>query len=366
MTISDKKGCRLVKLLAEAREMAISLLESTSRLLSKQTEMPKWPLVSKTFQKRKVVCAHRRNCRNWISQSKILSGAELLFMRFRQPELQHPVPYKLYGDKGYVNSHVPRAQCPSEMDLALPRYSSTNMACHLRSVSLPSKRHSNEAEIEGELQSLEASISPPCTTIDAMSNGLRSLGDVYNHIEEIIHMPSNQVCSAQQRKMLEVEMECSLGLIDLCSAMQENFTGLKTIIQDLQVVLRRGDFASIQVKIQSFTRLAKKAQKQCKKISKKTASYKEDCKLVRLLIKARMVTVSLLKSTLCHLSQQLVVPKRSLVSKAFQKKRSVVCEEEQLQLQALECIIGDLEHGAEILFRRMIQSRVALLNTLSS
>ncbi|KAG8048236.1 hypothetical protein GUJ93_ZPchr0008g12932 [Zizania palustris] len=239
------------------------------------------------------------------------------------------------------------------------------MACHLRSVSLPSKRHSNEAEIEDELQSLEASISSPSTTIDAMSKGLRRLGCVYNHIEEIIHLPSNQVCSAQQRKMLDGEMECSLELIDLCSAMQENFTELKTIIQDLQMVLWRGDdAASIQVKIQSFTRLSKKAQKQCKKISKKSTSDNEDCKLVRLLIKARTITISLLESTLCHLSQQLVVPKRSLVSKAFQKKRSVVCEEEQLQ--ALMCITGDLEHGAEILFRRMIQSRVALLNNLSS
>ncbi|KAL5220346.1 hypothetical protein ABZP36_025059 [Zizania latifolia] len=238
------------------------------------------------------------------------------------------------------------------------------MACHLRSVSLPSKRYSNEVEIEDELQSLEASISSPSTTINAMSKGLRRLGDVYNHIEEIIHLPSNQVCSAQQRKMLDGEMECSLELIDLCSAMQENFTELKTIIQDLQMVLWRGDDASIQVKIQSFTRLSKKAQKQCKKINKKTTSDKEDCKLVRLLIKARTITISLLETASCHLSQQLVVPKRSLVSKTFQKKRSVVCEEEQLQ--ALMCITGDLAHGAEILFRRMIQSRVALLNNLSS
>ncbi|KAF0898346.1 hypothetical protein E2562_007196 [Oryza meyeriana var. granulata] len=238
------------------------------------------------------------------------------------------------------------------------------MACHLRSVSLPSKRQSNEAEIEDELQSLEASISSPSTTIDAMGNGLRRLGDIYNQIEEIIHLPSNQVCSAQQRTMLDGEMECSLELIDLCSAMQESFTELKTIIQDMHAVLRRGDNASIQVKIQSFTRLAKKAQKQCKKISKKTTSDKEACKLVKLLIKARVLTVSLLESTSCHLSQQLVVPKMSLVSKAFQKKRLVVCEEEQLQ--ELECITGDLENGAELLFRRMIQSRVALLNTLSS
>uniref|UniRef100_A0A0D3H2Z4 Uncharacterized protein n=1 Tax=Oryza barthii TaxID=65489 RepID=A0A0D3H2Z4_9ORYZ len=310
-TASDKMDCRVVKLLAEAREITVSLLESTSCFLSKKIETPKWSLVSATFQKSKVMCEEEQLQELELTIKDLESGAELLFRRLIQGR----------------------------------------MACHLRSVSLPSKRQSNEAEIEDELQSLEASISSPSTTID----GLRRLGDVYNQIEEMIHLPSNQVFSAQQRKMLDGEMECSLELIDLCSAMQENFTELKTIIQDLHAALRRGDSASIQVKIQSFTRLAKKAQKQCKKMSKKTTSDKEDCKLIKLLIKARVLTVSLLESTSCHLSQQLVVPKMSLVSKAFQKKRSVVCEEEQLQ--ALECIIGDLENGAELLFRRMIQSR---------
>ncbi|XP_062192519.1 uncharacterized protein LOC133896020 [Phragmites australis] len=238
------------------------------------------------------------------------------------------------------------------------------MAFHLRSVSLPSKRQSNEAQVEDELQSLEAGISSPSATIEAMCDGLRRLGDVYSYIEEIIHLPSNQVCSIQERNMLDGEMESSLELIDLCNDMQENFTELKNIIQDLQVVLRRGDDASTRARIQYFTRLVKKAQKQFKKTSKKTTSDKEDCKLVKLMTTARLVAVSLLESTLCLLSKQVAMPKRSLVSKALQKRSIVVCKEEQLQ--ALECVIGDLEHGVELVFRRMIQSRVALLNILSS
>ncbi|VAI74810.1 unnamed protein product [Triticum turgidum subsp. durum] len=86
--------------------------------------------------------------------------------------------------------------------------------------------------------------------------------------------------------------------------------------------------------------------------------------MVMLLTKAREISVSLLESTLHLLSKQIEMPKQSLVSKAFHKKKVVVCKEEQLQ--ELGCSIGDLESGAGHLFRKLLQSRVSLLNILSS
>lgn len=88
-----------------------------------------------------------------------------------------------------------------------------------------------------------------------------------------------------------------------------------------------------------------------------------NCGMVRLLTKAREMTVSLLESTVHLLSKQIEVPKQSLVSKTFHKKKVIVCEE---QLQDLGCSMGDLENGVGHLFRRLIQSRVSLLNILSS
>ena len=164
--------------------------------------------------------------------------------------------------------------------------------------------------------------------------------------------------------MLEGETEGSLELLDLCNAMHEDFTELKAIIQDLQVATRKGDDTAAQVKIQTYTRLVKKAKKHFKKAAKKVTSDKEDCRMVRLLSEAREITTSLLESTVHLLSKQIAMPKWSLVSKAFQKKNSVVCKEEQLQV--LECSVGDLEAGAGILFRRLLQSRVTLLNNIST
>jgi hypothetical protein len=106
----------------------------------------------------------------------------------------------------------------------------------------------------------------------------------------------------------------------------------------------------------------KKAKKHFKKTVKKVTSSKEDCRMVRLLSEARKITTSLLDSTLHLLSKQIAAPKRSLVSKAFQKKNSLVFKEEQMQ--TLGCSITDLEGGVGLLFRRLVQNRVTLLNIL--
>jgi len=217
--------------------------------------------------------------------------------------------------------------------------------------------------VEQELQTLKARISSPLATIDTTCDGLRQLGDLYSCVEEMLCLPSNQALT-QQRKMAEEELDRSLVMIDLCSAMQESLAELKTGVQELRLVLRRGDDAAVQLKIESFVRLAKKAHKPLKKTTSKATA--EGCRVVRLMAEARETALSLLESVSRLLPEQIGGPnasKWSLVSKRFQK-RKVVCEERQLG--ALERNMGDLGDGVGILFRRLIQSRVALLNILSS
>uniref|UniRef100_A0A0E0LXT5 Uncharacterized protein n=1 Tax=Oryza punctata TaxID=4537 RepID=A0A0E0LXT5_ORYPU len=234
------------------------------------------------------------------------------------------------------------------------------MAFHQRSISLPSRPLS---KVEDELHSIDTCISSPSTTIEVISDGLRRLGDIYSSVEEIMCLPSNRVCTSYQRRLLDGEMERSLQLLDLCNVMSEVFTELKAIIQDMQVYLRKGDGAVVQAKIQSFIRLVKNVKKHSKKSVKKVVSEK-DCRIVKLMSEAREITTYLFESTLYLLSKQIVMPKLSLISMAFQKKNPVICNEEQLQ--ALECCIGELEAGAGLLFRRLVQTRVTLLNILSS
>ncbi|RCV32231.1 hypothetical protein SETIT_6G241700v2 [Setaria italica] len=224
------------------------------------------------------------------------------------------------------------------------------MAGHQRSTSWPSMAHPNKIEIQEDLHSISSLISTPSATIEVVCDGLRRLGDVYSCINEAICLHSNQV----HGKRLEEEMERSLQVLDLCNTVQESFTDLKMTIQELQMVLNRGDLP-----------VAQKAKHHLKKAVSKSTSH-EDAWLVSLLITARGIAVLALKSAVELLSKQMATcsaSKWSLITKPIQKKR-VSCEE--VQLQALELGIVGLESSVENLFRNLIQTRVSLLNTLSS
>lgn len=248
---------------------------------------------------------------------------------------------------------------------------------------MPRSTDSSSVGQEQELQALKVGASSPSATIETTRDGLRRLGDLYSRVEKTLHLPSNQLAlrrrltqQQQGKTAAEEELDRSLALIDLCGATQESLAELRTRVQDLRLAFRRGDAADggagIHLKTESFVRLARKARRPLKKTTAGNgkATAEDGCRVVRLMAEARETAARLLESVSRLLPEQIGslnpnASRWSLVSKRF-RKREAVCEVEERQLQALERGVGDLADGVDVLFRRLIQCRVALLNILSS
>ncbi|RWV84319.1 hypothetical protein BHE74_00014566 [Ensete ventricosum] len=288
--------------------------------------------------------------------------------------------------------------------------SAPSQPCHLRSISLPSRSHPAALRVEEELHQLRSSLASSSTAPQALCDGLRRLGGLYESMEELIRLTSNQqtLNHPPQKKWVEEELDGSIRLLDLCSRVTSSLAAMKEHIHGLQLALRKRDDAAIVSKANDYLRFGRKAEKEMKSCFR-SLKHTEDKRIddeddlpIRLLMEARVATVSLLRLISSFLSTQTRRPKSSrwsFVSKALSKRKVAASEEEehggveslriftwhascdcnpckdadddrllqaQSQLQTLEASVEGMESGSECLFRQLIQSRVSLLNILSS
>ncbi|KAK9287280.1 hypothetical protein L1049_015693 [Liquidambar formosana] len=288
---------------------------------------------------------------------------------------------------------------------------------HARSISLPSNPHPRIPQFDEHLCRLRASeaCSPSSSSLGHRLNGLKDLHDC---VDELLLLPLTQQTLAQERheKWFDGLLDGSLRLLDVCSTAKDALLQMKEHIHELQSILRRrrGSEFGIAKEVGEYFAYRKTVKKAIHKARKNLKGIEDKCSfspinedhetlsMVSMLRQVETTTLTVLESLLSLIAGPKAQSKPSswsLVSKVMVHSKRVACEEEetdvnefdkvdavlhsllghkrnksnnslhaeslQNQLGKLELSIEDLEEGLECLFRRLIKTRVSLLNIVN-
>ncbi|KAF5449083.1 hypothetical protein F2P56_029565 [Juglans regia] len=282
---------------------------------------------------------------------------------------------------------------------------------HARSNSLPSSPHPLIAQVNEYLCRLRA--SEATSSSSSMSHNIVGLQDLHDCVDKLLLLPlsTQSLAQQQQEKWVNELLDGSLRLLDLCNTAKDALLQTKECTQELQSIMRRRRGESmLGSEVRKFLNSRKVVKKAINKALGNLKGAKDKCTfspseaenevvaLFSILREAEAFTVTVFESLLSFISGRNAQSKScrwSLVSKLMYSKR-VACEEEethanefskvdaallsvfmtskldnkhvenlQNQLEHLEMCTQDFEDGLECLFRRLIKTRVSLLNVLN-
>ncbi|TKY67575.1 hypothetical protein E2542_SST10469 [Spatholobus suberectus] len=282
---------------------------------------------------------------------------------------------------------------------------------HARSNSLPSRPHPLILQCNDHLDRLGASHETTSSS-SLLSHKLAGLQDLHECVEKLFQLPLTQEALHRERqeKWVDQLLNGSLRLLDVCTAAKDSLLHTKECMRELQSIMRRrkGGEVELRAEIKKFLTSRKVVKKAISKALANLKGTTKNCNisstnednqtvaLISLLENVEVVTLSTFQGLLQFISGTTQSKSSSwiLVSKLMQGKKigcSQLADESEFaqldealqscmfsqtsksenmnklqnQLEKVESLVQDLEEGFEFLFRRLIKTRVALLNILN-
>ncbi|OWM80476.1 uncharacterized protein LOC116197639 [Punica granatum] len=285
---------------------------------------------------------------------------------------------------------------------------------HARSNSLPSRAHPVISKLDETLSSLRTS-ETTCSSSSSVTCKVNDLQDLHGCVDQLLLLPLVQQAFTQEchSRWADELLDGSLRLLDLCSTAKNSLLRSKEALQELQSSMcrRKAGESMLDIEIQKYLSVRKSVRKAMKKATSSLKARKDDsassalikedeaAAFVTLLKEIKVATTAVFESVFCLLSgarQPRSSIAWSFISKVTLKRRAASTEVDlngfakqdmaleslirhktgkvhdltqvqQLQdgLKNLDLDIHDLEEGLESLHRRLIKSRVSLLNIIN-
>jgi hypothetical protein len=230
---------------------------------------------------------------------------------------------------------------------------------------LPAMEYCSAAEKRLSRLRHHVAASSSSTSAAAVAGALEAVARVYEHAE-----PLARSARAEQ---VEDELRASVALLDACAAARDALGGMRARACDVEAAVRRGDGAAVGC--------ADVARLRRQQAADGGHSLQEARRLAVAVLDRVVVAVATLPG-----QRPPATGWSTCVARTFRKRARVACEEAygttatlsskdlhdgeallraQRELRALGDTIQHLEDGLEVLFRRLVQCRVFLLNMRS-
>ncbi|CAI0469107.1 unnamed protein product [Linum tenue] len=256
---------------------------------------------------------------------------------------------------------------------------------HARSNSLPARSHPLISEIDEQICRLRQSQAASTSSSSSIGHNLNSLQVVYDCVDQLFQLSSTQQALINDQKCFNELLDGSLRLLDLCNTAKDALSQMKESVAELQSAIRRrqgGMEGETRRYLKSRKTVIKAIQKVLKGMENKKSTSSNNVETLSMLKEAESAVVKVLECLLAFISQTSSKPSswslfKRVASASSENefagenefaevdaslKINKSSEEIQLHLKNLQPCIQDLEEGVENLFRRLIKTRVSILN----